>query len=101
MPLWAEESGRVLVVEPRRVACTALAEYVAASNGETLGKRIGYAIRFDNRFNDNTQVVFVTPGVALRWMIEDKLQSFTTIMIDDFHERRLHPDLLTDRLSLT
>lgn len=94
LPLWAAEFGRVLVVEPRRVACTALAEYVASSNGETLGKRIGYAIRFDNRFDDNTQVVFVTPGVALRWMIEDKLQSFTTIMVDEFHERRWDTDLL-------
>ncbi len=64
LPLWAAEKGRVLVVEPRRVACTSLAEYVAEQMDESPGESVGYAIRFDNRFNDNSRIVFVTPGVA-------------------------------------
>ncbi|MGR5148258.1 DEAD/DEAH box helicase [Photobacterium alginatilyticum] len=94
LPVWAAEKGRVLVVEPRRVACTSLAEYVAQLAGETLGEGVGYAIRFDNRFTDLSRIVFVTPGVALRWLSEDQLASFDTVIIDEFHERRWDTDLL-------
>lgn len=94
LPVWAAEHGRVLVVEPRRVACTALAEYVAQLRGDRLGEGVGYAIRFDNRFNAQSNIVFVTPGVALRWLSEDQLASFDTVMIDEFHERRWDTDLL-------
>ncbi|UXI02646.1 helicase-related protein [Photobacterium sp. TY1-4] len=94
LPIWAAQQGRVLVVEPRRVACTALAEYVAQLRGDQLGEGVGYAIRFDNRFNDQSQIVFVTPGVALRWLSDDQLAAFDTVMIDEFHERRWDTDLL-------
>lgn len=94
LPLWAAEKGRVLVIEPRRVACTSLAEYVAEQAGEQLGESVGYAIRFDNRFNDQSRIVFVTPGVALRWLSEDQLATFDTVIIDEFHERRWDTDLL-------
>ena len=94
LPLWAAEKGRVLVIEPRRVACTSLAEYVAELAGEQLGQGIGYAIRFDNRFDEQSRIVFVTPGVALRWLSEDQLTAFDTIIIDEFHERRWDTDLL-------
>ena len=94
LPLWAAEKGRVLVVEPRRVACTSLAEYVAEQMDESPGESVGYAIRFDNRFNDNSRIVFATPGVALRWLSEDQLAAFDTVIIDEFHERRWDTDLL-------
>ncbi|WP_298444306.1 helicase-related protein [uncultured Ferrimonas sp.] len=89
LPLWAAEQGRVLVVEPRRIACTALAQFVGQGRDD-----IGYAIRFDNSVTDASQVAFVTPGVALRWYSEDKLAGFRTIIIDEFHERRWDTDLL-------
>ncbi|MDF2152367.1 helicase-related protein [Vibrio sp. CAU 1672] len=95
LPLWAAEHGRVLVIEPRRIACTSLAEYLAGQSGEPLGKKIGYAIKLHTRFDPDTQVVFVTPGVALRWFAEDKLANFSVVMIDEFHERRWDIDLLT------
>ncbi|WP_299018539.1 DEAD/DEAH box helicase [uncultured Photobacterium sp.] len=94
LPLWAAEKGRVLVIEPRRVACTSLAEFVAEQSGEKLGQGVGYAIRFDNRFDEQSRIVFVTPGVALRWLSEDQLSAFDTIIIDEFHERRWDTDLL-------
>lgn len=94
LPLWARQNGRVLVVEPRRVACTALAEYVAQLAQTTLGDGVGYAIRFDNRFRDKSDVVFVTPGVALRWFTDNKLADFQTVILDEFHERRWDTDLL-------
>ncbi|WP_394201578.1 helicase-related protein [Marinagarivorans algicola] len=94
LPLWAKANGKVLVVEPRRVACTALAEYVAQLDNTPLGEGVGYAIRFDAKFKSDTQVIFVTPGIALRWLSDNGLRDFKTIIIDEFHERRWDTDLL-------
>ncbi len=94
LPLWARQQGRVLVVEPRRVACLALAHYLAEQAGTTLGKAVGYAIRFDSRFGPDSELVFVTPGIALRWLAENRLADFDLVMLDEFHERRWDTDLL-------
>lgn len=99
LPLWAADSGRVLVVEPRRIACTSLAQFLAEQQNEPLGKSVGYAIKLENRCNDETQVVFVTPGVALRWFAENQLNHFDTIIVDEFHERRWDTDLLVALLK--
>ncbi|MEZ8020112.1 helicase-related protein [Vibrio splendidus] len=94
LPIWASEHGRVLVVEPRRIACTSLAKYLAQQSGEKLGSKIGYAIKLESEYNEQTNVVFVTPGIALRWLSEDGLASFDVIVVDEFHERRWDIDLL-------
>ncbi|MEZ9440200.1 helicase-related protein [Vibrio atlanticus] len=94
LPLWASQHGRVLVVEPRRIACTSLAKYLALQSGEKLGDKIGYAIKLESEYNEQTNVVFVTPGIALRWLSEDELAGFDVIVVDEFHERRWDIDLL-------
>ncbi|ARP37952.1 helicase-related protein [Vibrio syngnathi] len=94
LPLWASQHGRVLVVEPRRIACTSLAKYLALQSGEKLGDKIGYAIKLESEYNEQTDVVFVTPGIALRWLSEDGLAGFDVIVVDEFHERRWDIDLL-------
>ncbi|MEZ9762424.1 helicase-related protein [Vibrio splendidus] len=94
LPIWASEHGRVLVVEPRRIACTSLAKYLAHQSGEKLGSKIGYAIKLESEYNEQTNVVFVTPGIALRWLSEDGLANFDVIVVDEFHERRWDIDLL-------
>lgn len=94
LPLWAADQGRVLVVEPRRVACTALAGFLASQREESPGQSVGYAIRFDQACTDDTGIVFVTPGIALRWLREGRLAGFDTVMLDEFHERRWDTDLL-------
>ncbi|PKF50749.1 helicase-related protein [Enterovibrio nigricans] len=94
LPVWAMSLGKVLVVEPRRVACTSLASFVAESLGCDVGSDVGYAIKFDYCFNENTNIIFATPGVVLRWFSEDKLAQFQVVMIDEFHERRAETDLL-------
>ncbi|MFA0310685.1 DEAD/DEAH box helicase [Vibrio splendidus] len=94
LPIWASEHGRVLVVEPRRIACTSLAKYLAQQSGEKLGSKIGYAIKLESEYNEQTNVVFVTPGIALRWLSEDGLANFDVIVVDEFHERRWDIDLL-------
>ncbi|MEZ9653191.1 helicase-related protein [Vibrio splendidus] len=94
LPLWASQHGRVLVVEPRRIACTSLAKYLAQQSGEKIGDKVGYAIKLESAYNEQTNVVFVTPGIALRWLSEDGLASFDVIVVDEFHERRWDIDLL-------
>ncbi|WP_245709967.1 helicase-related protein [Ferrimonas sediminum] len=90
LPLWAAERGRVLVVEPRRVACVALSQFL----NQQSPLAIGHAIRFESTVDEKTQVAFVTPGVALRWLSETGLAGFDTVIIDEFHERRWDTDLL-------
>lgn len=99
LPLWAAQQGRVLVIEPRRIACTSLAEFLAQQRDEAIGQHIGYAIKLENRYSEQSQVVFVTPGVALRWFAEDGLEQFDVIMVDEFHERRWDTDLLVALLK--
>ncbi|GAL21020.1 HrpA-like helicase [Vibrio maritimus] len=99
LPLWAMEQGKVLVVEPRRIACTSLAEFLAESLGEKVGEKIGYAIKLENRFTAESQVVFVTPGVALRWYAENELAEYSVVIVDEFHERRWDTDLLVALLK--
>jgi len=99
LPLWAAEKGRVLVIEPRRIACTSLAQFLAHQAGELVGQSIGYAIKLESHFDDNTCVVFVTPGVALRWYAETQLADFDYIVVDEFHERRWDTDLLVALLK--
>ncbi len=94
LPVWAAEHGPVLVIEPRRIAATSLARYVASLNGGEAGAEIGYAIRFDSAYGPDTRVLFVTPGIALRWFAEDGLAGFATVILDEFHERRADTDLL-------
>lgn len=94
LPIWCAEHGRVLVVEPRRLACRSLSRYVAQMRQSTLGQDIGYAVRFDSCYTENTSVLFATPGIALRWFSEDGLKHFQTIILDEFHERRWDTDLL-------
>ncbi|QPK04465.1 helicase-related protein [Vibrio kanaloae] len=94
LPVWASAHGRVLVVEPRRIACTSLAKYLVQQSGEKLGSKVGYAIKLESEYNEQTSVVFVTPGIALRWLSEDGLANFDVIVVDEFHERRWDIDLL-------
>lgn len=94
LPIWASQHGRVLVVEPRRIACTSLAKFLAKESGEKLGSKVGYAIKLETQYNEQTDVVFVTPGIALRWLAEDGLAGFDVIVVDEFHERRWDIDLL-------
>lgn len=93
VPRWCAAHGRVLIVEPRRVACRSLAERVAELEGARLGGRVGYRVRDDNRSGANTAILFATPGVVLR-MLAEGLDAFTTLIIDEFHERSLDTDLL-------
>ena len=98
LPLWCKQKGRVLVVEPRRLPCRSLAAYVASLEGTELGQGVGFAIRFEANCSEQSSIVFVTPGIALRWYRNDKFRNFDTVILDEFHERRWDTDLLASLL---
>ena len=94
IPRWCQKRGRVLVVEPRRVACRSLAARVAELEGVSLGSSVGYVVRDDQKATDETTLIYATPGIVLRWLQSGKTDSFDTIILDEFHERTLDVDLL-------
>lgn len=82
----------VVVVEPRRVACRALAARVAELEGTPLGEVVGYQVRDEARISEATRIRFVTPGIALRQL--DAIAASDVVVLDELHERRLDVDLL-------
>ncbi len=94
VPRWLASRGRVLVVEPRRVACRALAARVAELEGVRLGGEVGYLVRDERRATGATRIVFATPGVVLRMLPSDDVDRFATVVLDEAHERSLDVDLL-------
>lgn len=94
IPQWSAKWGKVLVVEPRRVACRGLASRVAELQQTDLGVGVGYMVKQDVRKSDDTTILFVTTGVALRLIAEGTHRQFSTIILDEFHERSLDLDLI-------
>ena len=99
VPVWLAErfDGLILVVEPRRVACTALADFLAAERGDgSAGGYFGSRVRFDDRSSAETRVLFCTPGVALRMLANgrSKAMQLGAIVVDEFHERSWQMDLV-------
>ena len=95
IPRWSTGFGKVLVIEPRRVACRSLAVFVSELERSPLGKKVGYNVRDDHRASPNTQILFATPGIVIRMLAGGDLKkSFKTVIVDEFHERSLDGDLL-------
>jgi ATP-dependent helicase HrpB len=90
VPRWA--AGRVLVIEPRRIACRSLAARVAQREGCELGAAVGYIVRDEHVASAATRLVFATPGIALR--TRGLVEAADTLILDEFHERNLEVDLL-------
>ncbi|MCB9639401.1 MAG: ATP-dependent RNA helicase [Myxococcales bacterium] len=96
LPLWLQQQvqGPVAIVEPRRIACRALASYLSQQRGEEVGRSIGYRVRFESAISKDTQIEFVTPGVALRLLQDPQSSRYRAWMLDEFHERSWELDLL-------
>uniref|UniRef100_A0A0P4W5S9 RNA helicase n=1 Tax=Scylla olivacea TaxID=85551 RepID=A0A0P4W5S9_SCYOL len=97
---WGQD-GMICITEPRRVACTTLAERVAEECDVILGREVGYAIRFDDRTSPGmTQIKYVTEGLLVREMMADPLlRQYSVIMVDEVHERTLFTDILLGLLK--
>jgi ATP-dependent helicase HrpB len=85
---------KILVLEPRRIAARAAAEFMAAQRGEAVGETVGYRIRFEAKVSVRTRIEVVTEGILTRLIQGDpELTGIGAILFDEFHERHLHGDL--------
>jgi ATP-dependent helicase HrpB len=86
--------GPVIVLQPRRVAARSMARRIADEQRWTLGREVGWHVRFERKFSADTQVLFATEGILTSRLQQDPLLSgFRTIVLDEFHERSIHADL--------
>jgi len=86
--------GRIVVLQPRRVAARTVAARVAWERQVPLGGEVGYQIRFEDRTSLGTRICFVTEGILLRWLQDDPtLQDISAVLFDEFHERNLLSDV--------
>ncbi|MFS4458204.1 ATP-dependent helicase HrpB [Bdellovibrio sp. HCB2-146] len=85
---------KILVLEPRRMAAIAAAHRIAEEQGWEVGKEVGYQVRFANKTQDSTRLVFMTEALLARQMLDDpELADVDLVILDEFHERSLHVDL--------
>ncbi|MFT7524009.1 MAG: ATP-dependent helicase HrpB [Candidatus Paceibacteria bacterium] len=90
----AQVNGRILMLEPRRLATRAAAERMAETLGEKVGQTIGYRIRGENHSSKATKIEVVTEGILTRMIQSDpELPGIGAVIFDEFHERSLQADL--------
>jgi ATP-dependent helicase HrpB len=93
------QGRRIVMLEPRRVAARAAAEFMARQLGEAVGGTVGYRIRFDNKVSARTRIEVVTEGILTRMLQDDPElggsgpEGVGALLFDEFHERHLSGDL--------
>jgi ATP-dependent helicase HrpB len=90
---WASR-GKIVVLQPRRVAARATAARIASERGWRLGDEVGYQVRFESRTSGRTRIEIITEGILLRRLLDDPfLPDVAAVVFDEFHERSLASDL--------
>jgi ATP-dependent helicase HrpB len=90
---WVGE-GRIIVLEPRRLAARAAAARMASTLGESVGETVGFRVRLQSRVSARTRIEVVTEGVFTRMILDDPgLDRVAAVLFDEFHERSLDADL--------
>ncbi|KRE94884.1 ATP-dependent helicase [Frateuria sp. Soil773] len=88
------QGRKILMLEPRRVAARAAAQFMAAQLGEEVGQTVGYRIRFESKTSAATRIEVITEGILTRLIQDDpELAGIGAILFDEFHERHLAGDL--------
>ncbi|WP_192179401.1 ATP-dependent helicase HrpB [Mesorhizobium amorphae] len=86
-------TGKIVLLEPRRLAARAAARRMAELIGEEPGGTVGYAMRMENRTSARTKILVVTEGVLSRMILDDpELPGVSAVLFDEFHERSLDGD---------
>ena len=84
--------GKILVLQPRRVAARMLAKSVSSIFG--LGDKVGWHVRFDKHYCENTKIIFLTEGILARMILANpSLDGVSAIIFDEFHERNIYADI--------
>ena len=90
---WAR-GGKLVVLEPRRLAARAAAARMAATLGEPVGETVGFRVRMESRVSAKTRIQVVTEGVFTRMILDDPaLDGVAAVLFDEFHERSLDADV--------
>lgn len=86
---------RIAVTQPRRVAAASLATRVSEEYGTPLGQEVGYQVRFSNITSNRTRLNYLTDGMLIReLMLDETLSKYSTVIIDEAHERTVLTDLI-------
>lgn len=87
-------TGRVIMLEPRRLAARAAAARMAETLGQEVGRTVGYRVRLDSKVGPDTRIEVVTEGILTRMLQDDpSLPGVGVVIFDEFHERSLNADL--------
>lgn len=88
------DCGKILMLEPRRLAARQVAERMAEIIGEPIGNTIGYRVRFESCVSEKTRIEVLTEGILTRMLIDDAtLDGVSVVIFDEFHERSINSDL--------
>ncbi len=88
-----QKPGKIIVLEPRRLAARAAAERMAQLLGEPLGETIGLRARLQSKTSPGNRIEVVTEGVFTRMIMNDpSLEGIAAVIFDEFHERSLDAD---------
>jgi ATP-dependent helicase HrpB len=88
------KGGKIVVLEPRRLAARGAAHRMAGLIGEAVGETVGYRVRLDRRIGPGTRIECVTTGLFLRQLQADPgLPGVAAVLFDEFHERAIEADL--------
>ncbi len=91
---WLKKSGRIIMLEPRRLAARTAARRMAQMLGQRVGQTVGYRVRLDHKVSDQTRIEVVTEGVLIRKLQQDpELSGIQAVIFDEFHERSQEADL--------
>ncbi|MCJ2128633.1 ATP-dependent helicase HrpB [Methylobacterium sp. E-045] len=91
---WLGANGRIILLEPRRLAARGAAERMAATLGERVGETVGLRVRLGSKISRATRIEVVTEGVFTRMILDDpELSGIGAVIFDEFHERSLDADL--------
>ncbi|MBS0410598.1 MAG: ATP-dependent helicase HrpB [Proteobacteria bacterium] len=86
--------GKLILLEPRRLAARAAAARMAQTLGERVGETVGYRVRLESKVSARTRIEVVTEGVFTRMILDDPaLDGIAAVLFDEFHERSLDADL--------
>jgi len=86
--------GKVVMLEPRRIAARAAARRMASLLNEPPGKTVGYRTRFETLVSADTRIEVVTEALLTRMLQRDPaLEGVAAVIFDEFHERSIHADL--------
>ncbi|MCB2407178.1 ATP-dependent helicase HrpB [Hymenobacter lucidus] len=91
---WMPPTGRIIVLEPRRLAARAAAARMASILGEPVGQTVGYRVRLESRVSAQTRIEVATEVILTRMLQDDPaLEGVAAVLFDEFHERSLQADL--------